>query len=453
MQLAELVNAIQVVELTETKRAAAIRSMVQAADWEDEGVTIEKILAAIEEREATAHTIVCSDFALPHADIDWDGDFRIFLGRSRAGVDCGAPGGEAIRLMVLLLIGKGRAHRHLDVLAAVAELLGSDDFRREIEEAPDVHVIERLLLQRAGLEPDGARRRMSGIPRLSAVLVRQAMQLVELLPAQALLVAVDRPQSVPWEALIDWTGMLLVVTSEAAADYRIERPNTHVFDVPHATLSRMDRANLGLLLAALTGLLNDRKSVVCVTGLDGRRLDSITVARPDAHLQEMFAGRSSRRAGMIPPAVILRVLSLAIELAAEGREARPVGAMFAIGDTSHVLRYTKQLVLNPFRGYSRHLRNVLDPSLAETVKEYAQIDGAFVIHADGTLHCAGAYLVPKQIPSGLPAGLGTRHQTAAAITAQTRAMVITVSQSTGTVTVFRDGAIIFTLERAAFTRW
>jgi DNA integrity scanning protein DisA with diadenylate cyclase activity len=53
----------------------------------------------------------------------------------------------------------------------------------------------------------------------------------------------------------------------------------------------------------------------------------------------------------------------------------------------------------------------------------------------------------------LPHGLGARHQTAAAISAHTLAMAITVSQSTGTVTLFRNGTAVFTLERAAATKW
>jgi DNA integrity scanning protein DisA with diadenylate cyclase activity len=146
-------------------------------------------------------------------------------------------------------------------------------------------------------------------------------------------------------------------------------------------------------------------------------------------------------------------LAIALEIAAEGREAQAVGTMFVIGDSRNVQRQAQQLVLNPFHGYSRQLRNVLDPSLAETIKEFALIDGAFIIQGDGTVLSAGTYLMPKAAGSHLPHGLGARHQTAAAITAHTLAMSITVSQSTGTVTVFRNGSIVFSLERAAATRW
>ena len=107
-------------------------------------------------------------------------------------------------------------------------------------------------------------------------------------------------------------------------------------------------------------------------------------------------------------------------------------------------------MLNPFHGYSRTLRSLLDLSLAETIKEFAMIDGAFIVQGDGMVVSAGTYLVPKS-STRLPLGLGTRHHAAAAITAHTQAMAITVSQSTGTVTVFRHGQIVLKLERATPT--
>jgi DNA integrity scanning protein DisA with diadenylate cyclase activity len=215
----------------------------------------------------------------------------------------------------------------------------------------------------------------------------------------------------------------------------------------------MDRANLGQLLASSQNLLHERTSVVCVTGPDGRRLDSITVTKPEPHYRSMLSEKNRRGVDIVRPAVMLRILSLAVEISAEGRESHSVGAMFVVGDARNVLRNAQQLVLNPFHGYSRQLRNVLDPSLSETMKEYALIDGAFIIQGDGTVLSAGTYLMPKSSPPGLPQGLGARHQTAAAITAHTQAMAITVSQSTGTVTLFRNGTAVFTLERAAATKW
>lgn len=453
MDLGDLVDSIRIVELTAKSRPAAIRNLVQATNLDDEGIAPEAVLQAIEDREAAAQTLVANDFALPHAFIDWEGDFRIVLGRSRTGVEYGGPSGQQVQLIVLLVIGRKLQQTHVALLAALAELLKSSEFRQQLIDAKDLKAIDTLLLGKAGVQPEQRRSRPAGIPRLTQLLVKQAISLVESLGAQALLLAVERIELVPWETLSQWDGRLLLVTSEHMEEMPISRANTHVFDVLHASLSRMDRANLGLLLAASSGLLVEKHSVVCVTGPDGRRLDSITVARPEAHFRAMLSEKTRRGVDVIRPAVILRILAIALEIAAEGREAHPVGTMFVMGDARNVLRHAQQLVLNPFHGYSRQLRSVLDPSLTETIKEYALIDGAFIIQGDGTVLSAGTYLMPKSIPHGLPAGLGARHQTAAAITAHTLAMAVTVSQSTGTVTVFRNGTIVFQLERAAATKW
>jgi DNA integrity scanning protein DisA with diadenylate cyclase activity/mannitol/fructose-specific phosphotransferase system IIA component (Ntr-type) len=453
LDLGELVTAMRFVELTAKTRQTAIRALIQAANWEDEGIAVEKVMEAVEEREAAAQTLVSPDFALPHAFLDWDGDFRAVLGRSRTGVDYGVPTGQHVQLIVLLVLGRKLQQKHVELLAALAELLKSAEFRQELISAKDTRTIDALLAAKAGLQPEQRPQRPPGIPKLTQTLIKQAMQLVESVGAQALLLAVDKVEHVPWEALDAWEGRLLVVTTESSDDFEVKRKDTHVFDVMHATLSRMDRANLGLLLAASSGLLAEKLSVVCVTGSDGRRLDSITITRPEPHFRAMFSEKNRRGVDVVRPAVLLRMLSLAVEISAEGREAHPVGALFVIGDARQVMKHAQQLVLNPFHGYSRQLRNVLDPSLAETMKEFALIDGAFIIQGDGTVLTAGTYLVPKAASTTLPYGLGARHQTAAAITQHTQAMAITVSQSTGTVTVFRNGSIVFTLERAAATRW
>ncbi len=453
MDLGELVSGIRILELSAKTRPAAIRSLVQAANWEDEGILPEKVMEAIEEREAAAQTLVANDFALPHAFIDWDGDFRIIMGRSRQGVDYGGPSGLHVKLIVLLVIGRKLQQGHVMVLAALAELLKTAEFRQQIIDAKDTRTIDGLLLEKAGIQPENRPVKPLGVPRLTTALVKHAIQIHETVGAQALLLAIDRLENVPWEALSTWKGKLLLVTSQHSEDFDVKRDDTHVFDVLHASLSRMDRANLGLLLAASEGLLSEKNSVVCVTGPDGRKLDSVTITKPEVHFRAMLSEKNRRGADVVSPAVIMRILSLTLEIAAEGREAHPVGCLFVVGDARQVMRSSQQLVLNPFHGYSKQLRNVLDPSLTETMKEFALIDGAFVIQGDGTVLSAGTYLTPKSFSSNLPAGLGARHQAAAAITAHTQAMAIAVSQSTGTVTVFRNGNAVLSLERAGSTKW
>ena len=169
MDLGDLVSAMRIVELSAKTRPAAIRALVQAANWEDEGIAPDVVLEAIEEREAAAQTLVASDFALPHAFIDWEGDFRVVMGRSRAGVDYGVPTGQNVQLIVLLVIGRKLQQTHVEVLAALAELLKLTEFRESLIAAKDTRVLDSLLLAKAGLQLDQRPTRAPGLVRRLAV--------------------------------------------------------------------------------------------------------------------------------------------------------------------------------------------------------------------------------------------------------------------------------------------
>ena len=136
-----------------------------------------------------------------------------------------------------------------------------------------------------------------------------------------------------------------------------------------------------------------------------------------------------------------RVLAIAMELGMEGREGKKVGCLFVLGDTQKVLEFSKPLVLNPFYGYREEDRNVLNPFMDETVKEFSSIDGAFIIRGNGVIEAAGTLLRAPEYPD-LPGGLGARHAAAAAITKSTRSLAIVVSESTGHVTLLSHGDMV-----------
>jgi DNA integrity scanning protein DisA with diadenylate cyclase activity len=110
---------------------------------------------------------------------------------------------------------------------------------------------------------------------------------------------------------------------------------------------------------------------------------------------------------------------------------------------------SRQLILNPFQGISEAERNVLDPKIRDAVKTFSVLDGAFVIREDGVVLAAGRYLQATSDKVKVPLGLGARHAASAAITIETRAIAIAVSQTSGTVRVFKDGEIVLELQQAA----
>ncbi|EKD41957.1 MAG: hypothetical protein ACD_73C00422G0001 [uncultured bacterium] len=113
------------------------------------------------------------------------------------------------------------------------------------------------------------------------------------------------------------------------------------------------------------------------------------------------------------------------------------------------MQLSRQMIINPFKGYEQEERNLLNPSLRDTLIEFSAIDGAFVISGDGEVITAGRYLGAATDESEIPRGLGARHIAAAGITALTNAVAIVISESTGDVRLFRKGKMIMNIEKSA----
>jgi len=136
------------------------------------------------------------------------------------------------------------------------------------------------------------------------------------------------------------------------------------------------------------------------------------------------------------------VFHICTEISIEGREGKPVGTTFLIGDTKNVLEKSRQIILNPFEGHKPEFRVVTNPELKENIKALAQLDGAFVITGDGFVEAVGRYITVDTSNVSLPPGMGTRHNSVAALSQVTNTVGIVVSQSGGGITVFRHGQIV-----------
>ena len=135
------------------------------------------------------------------------------------------------------------------------------------------------------------------------------------------------------------------------------------------------------------------------------------------------------------------LLELAVEIAREGREGRRIGTLFTLGDAESVMAWSRPLILNPLEGHPGSIKRITSNNLWGTIKELAQLDGAFVVSDDGIFMAAGRYLDSNASDVEVPFGLGSRHIAAASITSATNAAAIVVSESS-IVRVFEHGALI-----------
>src|SRR2546421_9621380 len=83
------------------------------------------------------------------------------------------------------------------------------------------------------------------------------------------------------------------------------------------------------------------------------------------------------------PDILDSLIELAVEIAREGREGRRIGTLFTFGDSDAVLARSRPLILDPLSGHSHESRDIRDLNLRGTIKELAQLDGAFVISHNG----------------------------------------------------------------------
>ncbi len=261
-----------------------------------------------------------------------------------------------------------------------------------------------------------------------------------------------------WEQIGAFEGMVeatqkmdfvLVLRGETGRA-QAERISKRIVVVPKAMLTRKAQIALGVLAATSQSLFKSNDLVVCLAGPCGRaEVDAIQIVRvreTGLTINPHYSGPSE---GTIAAHVFNGVLNLAVELAQEGREGRPIGTILVLGDHEKVLQFSRQAVLNPFAGYPEDDLSILDQVMKETVREYSSLDGAFIIRGDGVLLAAGRHIQAASAAPDLPQGMGARHHAAAGITAVTDAVAMAISESSGSVTVFQRGKIIASLEKAS----
>lgn len=141
------------------------------------------------------------------------------------------------------------------------------------------------------------------------------------------------------------------------------------------------------------------------------------------------------------PTVVEAMIELAVEIAREGREGRRIGTMFTLGDHVRVLEHSRPLILDPLAGHPEEKRAIQDANLRGTIKELAQLDGAFIVTGAGVFVAACRYLDASASGVDVPLGLGSRHIAGASITKLTQAVAIVVSES-ATVRIFCSGKLM-----------
>jgi len=275
-----------------------------------------------------------------------------------------------------------------------------------------------------------------------------ANKLCDLSGAEAVLLLIEGPADFNRLSKLGEGNRLFVATDTESHLEGAEKAGIESIVLDMAPNSPVyERLTQSLIEAVADDMLSPGASVVAMySGFDPDSIDSISVIDLGEHLDRL-SGRDLRQLETRVPLDTLKVVvDLAVEIGREGREGRPIGTMFVVGDSRKVLSKSHPVGFDPVRGYNRLERHLDDLRVREGIKEITQMDGAIVVSTDGTVTAACRYIDASATAVTLSKGLGARHWAAAAISKATNAVAVTVSQSNGTVRIFQNGEVMLRIE-------
>jgi hypothetical protein len=278
-------------------------------------------------------------------------------------------------------------------------------------------------------------------------LLETAVRLFESTTAEAILLLVE--ERLDWARIreLAHSGPVLVAADDAAhlagaVDHGMKQVTLDVAGLPvHERLAQ------ALLECVAAEMVAPEAQVVAVySGFAAGTIDSVSLLRLAEHLGQLTVRDLRNLETKVPLETLKLVVDLAVEIGREGREGKPVGTLFVVGDTRKVVQSSHSAGFDPVRGYSRAERRLTDPRVREGLKEIAQLDGAFVIGPDGTVEAAARYIDASAENVSVSKGLGARHWAAAAITRRTKSVAVAVSETSGTVRIFQNGEVVLRIE-------
>ncbi|MDO8526418.1 MAG: diadenylate cyclase [Deltaproteobacteria bacterium] len=285
-------------------------------------------------------------------------------------------------------------------------------------------------------------------------MIKTAFQLAAKIKARAVMLYIDPLDDLHFEERFSKKIDLYLLSRKKKLDpngedgHSLQNHCKALIPLPKINLSRIGVIKLATTTALSLDYLEPGDKVVCVVGaVDLGLLDHIQILDTGKE-SEIVMGKGLIGIGeSVQPEVFQSILHLSMELAQKGREGKPIGTIFVVGDAERVLPLTKQMIINPFKGYDEEERNILQPSLKETIREFAAMDGAFIISGDGVILTAGCYLGAASNEENFPQGLGARHLAAAGITNLTNAVAFVISESSGDVRIFKNGKLLTQIEK------
>ncbi|HSD64775.1 MAG TPA: PTS sugar transporter subunit IIA [Ignavibacteriaceae bacterium] len=142
MKVSELLNpGVIISDLKGNKKEEVINELIDLLINDNRVQDIEKVRAAVLEREKIMSTGVGKGFAIPHGKTNSITDIIAAFGKTKRPIDYNALDNQPVHL-VFLLVGKDNlVSKHIKLLSRISRMMNKDDFRNKLLEAGSVEEI------------------------------------------------------------------------------------------------------------------------------------------------------------------------------------------------------------------------------------------------------------------------------------------------------------------------
>ena len=406
------------------------------------------------ERENAISTYLESGICVPHLRIEGLKQKYIFVvGRCDHKVKIRDNEEPKDLNTVFLLLSNDNVESYMETLSIFAKIFSTEsEAVKKLKEAPSLDSFRTavLNLMKPSQTDDetsskGKKKSAREEEKTNKLVIASAVKIAKVSKCSTIMLQGDTFKNLAELVPLLKSEKVVVVTENPA----LQLPSSwQMINVRAFSKSRFSQVRSAIMIGITRGIIGVKDRICCLGGVLGSNLvDSIIVFDIEKEFSNIFMGQKNLLPEGVKPEVIERVIDIATELSVEGREGKPVGCIFVIGNIDEIKPHIKQLILNPFFGYKPEDRNILNPFMDETVKEYSLIDGAFIIDGNGILDSAGSLIHTPDFKLQLPGGLGARHAAAYSISLMADCISLVVSSSTGQITLFRKGQMLPISER------
>ncbi len=148
MRLQEIIEEDNIIpELKASNKTGVLERLAESISSQEPSIDKKELVKVLVERELLGTTGIGDGVAIPHGKLSGVTQPIVSFGRSKEGLDFDSMDGQPAYLFFLLVAPENSSGAHLQVLAKIAKILKSGDFRKKLMEATTREEIYQTIIQ------------------------------------------------------------------------------------------------------------------------------------------------------------------------------------------------------------------------------------------------------------------------------------------------------------------